>query len=97
MEREDELGMSAVSGDLGGPSGPRWADRLDVEFFLDGRGSPFEQWFVRLPPQAQTWADAKMLRLAESPRLWLNKDAKPLGRGLRELRHLGTGQAIGCT
>ena len=65
-------------------------DQLDVEFFRDARGSPFERWYATLPARAQTWVDSKIHRLAQSRSL-LWSGTKPAGGSLRELRHLGAG------
>lgn len=90
--RTANFGVSDGLGRLGleDANGPRQDGALSVEFFLDGRGAPFERWLAKLPLQAQTWIETKILRFAESRSLLL-KSTKPLGGGLRELRHLGAG------
>lgn len=74
----------------GDANGPRRDESLVVEFFQDGRGIPFERWYATLPARTQTWIDSKIHRLAKSHSLLLS-GTKPVGGGLRELRHLGAG------
>lgn len=89
-EQKTSFGMNDRRSRLGDPSGPRQDDALDVEFYRDGRGAPFERWYATLPPRIQTWTDSKILRLASSHSLLLN-GTESLGGRLRELRHLGKG------
>ena len=90
VEGQEASEVSDGPGRLGEVDGPGGGGALDVEFFRDRRGSPFERWYATLPPRAQAWVDSKIARLAQSLELLLT-GTKSLQGGLRELKHRGTG------